>query len=118
VAADRYRGLGHAVLDGVLIARLGSIVRRRSMVRQDGIIGWNLSRSFFQRRSGLVTLTATTAAGTQHYEVLDVSAAEAERLVDACHPGLLDPFRTPTDDQTDDQTRMSSQPSGSTSSSS
>jgi putative membrane protein len=114
VAADRYRGLGHAVLEGVLIARLGSIVRRRSMVRQDGIIGWNLSQSFFQRRSGLVTLTATTAAGSQHYEVLDVSAAEAERLVDACHPGLLDPFRTPTDDQA----RMSSLPSGSTSSSS
>jgi putative membrane protein len=116
VAADRYRSLGHAVVDGVLIARLGSVVRRRSMIRQDGIIGWNLRRSFFQRRSGLVTLTATTAAGNQHYRVQDVAAAEATRLVDECNPGLLDPFRT--GDQTGDQTRMSSRPSGSTSSSS
>jgi putative membrane protein len=97
VAADRSRALGHAVVDGVLVARLGSLVRRRSMIRQDGIIGWNLRRSFFQRRSGLVTLTATTAAGTQRYRVLDVAAAEAVRVVDGCSPGLLDPFRAGTE---------------------
>jgi putative membrane protein len=120
VAADRHRSLGHAVVDGVLVARLGSLIRRRSMVRRDGVIGWNVHRSFLQRRSGLVTLTATTAAGSQNYRVQDVAAAEALRVIDACSPGLLDPFRAGTDDQTvqTDQTEMSNLPNGSTSSSS
>jgi putative membrane protein len=62
------------------------------MLGTDGIIGWNLRRSFFQRRAGLATLTATTAAGRQRYEVPDVPSAEALRLADAATPGLLTPF--------------------------
>ena len=65
LAADRYRSLGHAFVDGFLVTRQGSVVRRRYMVHTDGIIGWNEHQSFFQRRSGVVTLHATTAAGKQ-----------------------------------------------------
>ncbi|GAA1788095.1 PH domain-containing protein [Planosporangium flavigriseum] len=92
LAYDRYRSLGHALIGGRLVARQGSLVRRRHALACDGIIGWNIERSFFQRRAGLATLTATTAAGHQRYEVLDVPQAEALRLADEATPGLLTPF--------------------------
>ena len=92
LAADRARSLGHAVTDSALVARAGSLVRRRAMLAREGIIGVNVRRSFFQRRAGLVTLTATTAAGDQAYRVLDVTPAEAVRVAQAAAPGLLAPF--------------------------
>jgi putative membrane protein len=92
LAADRYRNLGHAVAGPRLVAGRGSLVRRRSAVAVEGIIGWNVERSFFQRRAGLATLTATTAAGEQHYDVQDVEIGEALRVAEALLPGLADPF--------------------------
>ncbi|MEV4636642.1 PH domain-containing protein [Actinoplanes sp. NPDC049548] len=92
LAVDRYRSLGHAVVDGRLVTRQGSVERRRATVAADGIIGWNISQSFFQRRAGLATLTATTAGGRQAYDVLDVDEEEATRLADGLTPGLLTPF--------------------------
>jgi putative membrane protein len=92
LAVDRARQLGHALVDGWLVTQQGSLVRRRSTLAGDGIIGWNVSRSFFQRRAGLATLTATTAAGRQHFEVLDVELGRAIGLADATTPGLLTPF--------------------------
>jgi putative membrane protein len=92
LAIDRYRALGHHVVDGVLTASAGSLVRRRCMLDGDGIIGWNLHRSFFQRRAGLATLVATTAAGRQQYRVQDVELGEALLTAEAAVPGLLAPF--------------------------
>jgi putative membrane protein len=62
------------------------------MLAHDGIIGVNARRSFFQRRAGLVTLTATTAAGDQAYAIPDVTPDEAVRVAEAAAPGLLAPF--------------------------
>ncbi len=92
VAWDRARSLGHALRDGVLVCRSGSLVRRRNVLTCDGVLGWNLRQTYFQRRAGLTTLVATTAAGRQHYEVPDVDTAEAVRVADAAVPGLLTPF--------------------------
>jgi putative membrane protein len=92
LAADRFHSLGHAVVGGRLVARSGSLVRRRCILSADGIIGWNLDQSFFQRRSHLATLTATTAAGRQAYQVQDVGLAEAARVAEQARPGLLAPF--------------------------
>jgi putative membrane protein len=92
LAADRYRNLGHAVAGGRLVAGHGSLVRRRAAVAAEGLIGWNVERSFFQRRAGLATLTATTAAGEQHYDVQDVEIGEALRLAEELLPGLATPF--------------------------
>jgi putative membrane protein len=92
MAEDRYRSLGHEVIDGYLVVRRGSLVRRRVALERDGIIGWHLRRSFFQRRSGLVTVTATTAAGRQRYELPDVRLDESAGLVDLATPDLLTPF--------------------------
>jgi putative membrane protein len=92
LAFDRYRSLGHALVAGTLVARAGTLVRRRSMLTIDGIIGWNLRRSFFQRRAGLATLVATTAAGRQRYAVEDVPLDEAVRVAERALPDLLAQF--------------------------
>jgi putative membrane protein len=89
---DRYRGLGHTVSGSYLVTRSGSLSRSRDVVARDGVIGWNVRQSFFQRRAGLVTLSATTAAGSQAYVVLDVDPQEAVRVVQETTPGLLEPF--------------------------
>ncbi len=92
LAADRYRSLGHTMTREYLVTRWGSLARRRVALERDGIIGWNVTRSFFQRRAGLATLTATTAAGRQGYRVSDVAMSEAVGIAAAGIPGLLDPF--------------------------
>ncbi|MER6950586.1 PH domain-containing protein [Nonomuraea sp. NPDC000554] len=92
LAADRYRSLGHNLLGGNLVVRQGSLVRRRHVLSTDGVIGLIVHESFFQRRAGVATLTATTAAGKQHYEAVDIEAGEAASLADATLPGLLTPF--------------------------
>ena len=62
------------------------------MLTSDGIIGWNLHQSFFQRRARVVTLIATTAAGRQAYQLQDLSLIEAVRVAEEARPGLLSPF--------------------------
>lgn len=98
VARDRARSLAHGMCDGMLVSRWGSVVRRRCVVSCDGIIGWNLRQSFFQRRAGLVTVTATTAAGRQRYAVQDVDIEEGVRTANAATPGLLTAFARTTAD--------------------
>jgi putative membrane protein len=95
LAEDRFAGLGHALAGRYLITRFGSLNRRQVLLQADGIIGWNIRQSFFQRRSGLATLTATTAAGRQAYPILDVAAGPALALAAATLPGLLDDFLVP-----------------------
>jgi putative membrane protein len=92
VGLDRYAGLGHLVTDGHLVAREGSLDRRRVILDRDGIIGWTVRRSFFQRRSGLATLVATTAAGDQHYDVVDVPVDRAVAVIAEISPDLLAEF--------------------------
>jgi putative membrane protein len=92
LAADRYRSLGHALAGGCLVTRQGSLDRRRDVLGCEGIIGWDLRQTFFQRRAGLATLTATTAAGRQQYAVTDVPLPIALSLGDRALPGLLGDF--------------------------
>lgn len=89
---DRTRSLGHALVDGWLVARSGSLTRKRELLATDAIIGWNLHSTWFQRRAGLVTLVATTAGGRQAVVVLDVPVRAAVDLADSAVPGLLDQF--------------------------
>ena len=75
LAYDRVRGLGHALLPGHLLARSGSLMRRRVILEAPAIIGWTMSSTWFQRRVGLVTVVATMAGGSQAVTVLDVPEA-------------------------------------------
>jgi putative membrane protein len=89
---DRYRSLGHALTERYLVTRNGSAVRETVALQRTGIIGWQISRSFFQRRAGLVTITATTAAGDGAYHVTDVGEQDGLALADKTVPDLLRPF--------------------------
>ena len=95
LAADRYRSLGHALSGGALVTQRGSLGRRRDVLACDGIIGWNLQQTYFQRRAGLATLTATTAAGRQRYDVTDLPLSLAVALGNRASPGLLGDFLEP-----------------------
>jgi hypothetical protein len=81
-------------VDGLVIFRSGALVRRRVMIRGDGVVGWTIRQSIFQRGSGLVTLSATTAAGRQRYPLADVDGATAVAIADRVLPDLITPFLT------------------------
>ena len=89
VGIDRYRNLGHQLTGHYLVTRQGSLVRRTVALQQQGVIGWTFRQSVFQRRAGLVTLEAVTAAGHGGYQVLDLAGADATALATAATPRLL-----------------------------
>ncbi|MEU8518416.1 PH domain-containing protein [Streptomyces sp. NPDC048577] len=95
LALDAYRGLGHGVSGAYLVTRSGSLRRGTVALRRDGVIGWTVRQTYFQRRAGLLTLTATTAAGSGAYAVLDTGEGEGLAFADAAVPGLLGPFLEP-----------------------
>ena len=87
-----YRHLGHAVAGDHLVAGSGTFARIRTVLETDGIIGWVVAQSWWQRRAGLVDLTATTAAGAERVLVRDVRMDVAVALADRATPGLLTAF--------------------------
>jgi putative membrane protein len=92
VGETSYRHLGHALLDRHLVAGGGTLARVRTVLETDGIIGWVVSQTWWQRRTGLADLTATTAAGTERVLVRDVRLEVAVALADRATPGMLTPF--------------------------
>jgi putative membrane protein len=92
LAFDTYRGLGHAVVGGYLVVRAGSLRRTTVALHLDGVIGWTVRQTVLQRRTGLVTLGATTAAGRGAFHAHDVGGREALRLAAEATPSLLAPF--------------------------
>ncbi|WP_086819739.1 PH domain-containing protein [Allokutzneria sp. NRRL B-24872] len=100
LGVDRYRNLGHTFThDEHLVSRSGSLIRQTVALHRNGIIGWKVTRSIFQRRAGLVTLHATTGASTGRaeaengaYSVEDLGESDALALAEAALPGLLTPF--------------------------
>lgn len=92
LAHDAYRNLGHGLSGDFLVVRSGTFARRAVALRRDGIIGWEVSQSPFQRWSGIITLSAATAAGRNVYRVRDVTSAEGLEFAEWVVPGLLAPF--------------------------
>lgn len=95
VAADRARALGHALSDGYVVARSGSLHRRREALEVEHVIGWTFRSTWFQRRAGLTTLVATTAGGRQAVTIPDVPEAAAEDLARLALPELTSRFEAP-----------------------
>ncbi|MBA8823113.1 putative membrane protein [Saccharopolyspora lacisalsi] len=91
-AVDAYRNLGHGIAGDYLIARCGTGVRNTVALRRDGVIGWRVKQSLFQRRAGLVTLSATTSAGHGVYAIRDVATGEGLTFAEEAVPELLRPF--------------------------
>lgn len=92
LAEQRYHSLGHALVGDYLVARADLFPRERSMLRMDGVIGWTVSQTLFQRRAGLVSLHATTAAGSGQVSVTDVPQSQGLAVIGAVSPGLLAQF--------------------------
>jgi putative membrane protein len=94
VGESSYRHLGHALADDHLVAGSGTLARIRTVLETDGIIGWVVAQSWWQRRIGLADLIATTAAGAESVLVRDVRLDVAVALADRATPGLLTAFVT------------------------
>ncbi|RSN32123.1 hypothetical protein DL990_19550 [Amycolatopsis sp. WAC 01416] len=92
VGWDRYRNLGHAIVGRYLVSRSGSLARATVAIRREGLTGIVVSRSFFQRRAGLITVTAPIAAGSGGYQVVDVGESAGLAMAEQAAPGLLTPF--------------------------
>ena len=90
LALDRVRSLGHRLGDGWLVARTGSLERRRDCIACAGIIGWTVRQTLLQRRAGVATLIAATAAGRKHYRVIDVPAELAWSVAAEASPWVAD----------------------------
>jgi putative membrane protein len=90
LAADRIGALGHRVDSNWLVMRAGSWERRRDCLATAGIIGWTVRQSPFQRRAGVATLVAATAAGTKRYPLIDVPADQAWAVAAQASPWVAD----------------------------
>ena len=90
LAADRARALGHRVDERWLVARAGCLELRRDCIATAGVIGWTVRQTFFQRRAGVATLVAATAAGVKHYRVIDVPADLAWSIAATASPWVAE----------------------------
>lgn len=91
-ALDAYRSLGHTVSGDYLVTRSGTVRRSTAALQRTGVIGWTVKQSCFQRRAGLLSVTATTAAGAGAYTAHDADASEGLTFAAEAVPGLLEPF--------------------------
>ncbi|WP_329625742.1 PH domain-containing protein [Streptomyces sp. NBC_01255] len=95
LALDAYRSLGHGVSGDYLVARSGTVRRATVALQRSGVIGWTVKQSYFQRRAGLLTLTATTAAGEGAYDIYDAGESQGLTFAAEAVPDLLAPFIEP-----------------------
>jgi putative membrane protein len=91
-AAGSYRGLGHGLHPKYLVVRKGMAVRDTVALERSAVIGWRITRSPFQRRVGLASVSATTASGEGMYTVGDVGLGQGLAWADEAVPELLAPF--------------------------
>lgn len=89
VSVLAYRNLGHGLTDTAVVSSHGALSRRREVLERAGIIGWVLSQSWWQRRIGLATLVATTAAGSKSVTINHISYADALVLAQSATPEVF-----------------------------
>ncbi|MGW1405836.1 PH domain-containing protein [Streptomyces sp. NPDC002403] len=92
LARDAYRGLGHTISGDYLVVRSGSVRRSTAALERAGVIGWTVRQTYFQRRAGVLSVTATTAAGAGAYTAYDTDVSEGLEFASEAVPGLLEPF--------------------------
>ncbi len=95
LAFEAYRNLGHGLATDHIVTRYGVGARRTVALLRTGVIGWTITSSPFQRRLGLVTIHATTAANKGAYPMYDIGEADGLRLAAEAVPDLLTPFLEP-----------------------
>lgn len=94
IGYGEYRGLGHAVDGDFLVVRWGVMPRSTAALQRTGVIGWNIRQSIFQRRAGLISVTATIAAGSGSYTIRYADQSDGLHAAEHAVPELLTPFLT------------------------
>ncbi|MFI6507665.1 PH domain-containing protein [Streptosporangium sp. NPDC050855] len=92
---DRYRSLGHTYDGTRLSVRSGSLRRSQAVIEERAVVGWTLSQTWFQRRVGLLTVTAGVGAGSGGYAAIDVGEAEGPAFAAEVTPAWITPFLAP-----------------------
>ncbi|SNT15761.1 putative membrane protein [Micrococcales bacterium KH10] len=91
-AVISYRVLGHAVVGDYLVVRSGLMSRSTSALLRSSVSTIAVRQSILQRRLGLSTVSAMSAAGWGAYEAIDISSDEAVSLASQFAPRLVDEF--------------------------
>jgi putative membrane protein len=110
LAADRVRALGHRVDARWLVARTGSLERRRDCIATAGIVGWTVRQTPLQRHAGVATLVAATAAGVKRYQVIDVPEKWAWAIAAQASPWVADSVWALRGDDASTKPRTSTKP--------
>jgi len=92
LAEASYKHLGHGITDQHVMSGHGTLGVTREVLERSGVIGWVIRQSFFQRRRGLATLVATTAAGSESVQILDIPLPLAMSLAREATPEAFESF--------------------------
>lgn len=93
-AVIAYRTLGHAIVGPYLLKRSGLLTRSTVVLRRDAVSTIAVRQSLLQRRLGLASVHAMTAAGNGIYTFDDIAEKDSTYLASQAAPGLLDEFLT------------------------
>lgn len=91
-AVAAYMALGHAIRGNYVVMSSGMMSRNTSALRRNAVSTIAVRQSVLQRRLGLATVSAMTAAGWFTYEAPDMAADQAFGFALETAPGLFDPF--------------------------
>ncbi|MFC4586900.1 PH domain-containing protein [Sphaerisporangium corydalis] len=89
---DRYRSLGHAYDGARLSVRSGSLPRSQAVVERRAVVGWTVRQTWFQRRSGVLTVIAGVGAGSGGYAAIDTGEAQGVHFAAEVTPEWITPF--------------------------
>ena len=87
-----YAHLGHTLTPAHLVSRSGVLGVTTHVLERDGVIGWKVTQTWFQRRVGLCHLVAATAAGSEYVAVVDVRLDVATAIAREVTPELIGAF--------------------------
>jgi len=91
-AVVAHRALGHGISGEYVILRSGLLNRTTAVLQRSAVSTVAVRESLLQRRLGLQTVSAMTAAGYGIFEAPDVDARSAVAFANEASAGLLEPF--------------------------
>lgn len=91
-AGIAYRALGHIIAGRYLVVRSGMIYRTTSALQRGAVSTIVMKESLLQRRLGLQTVSAMSAAGYGVYTAADLENNDSLTFAAQAAPGVLDEF--------------------------
>lgn len=87
-----YRTLGHAIAGPYLVTRSGLVARATTVLQRSAVSTIVIRESLLQRRLGLRSVSAMTAAGYGGYDTPDIDKSVSIAFAAQVAPGVLEPF--------------------------